>query len=63
MLGVFALIFLVVLQGYWVVGSYLIESVPLLSEDETKRDEGIKQEARWVVNQNKHNNTESVRGS
>jgi hypothetical protein len=44
-IGLFGLIILVVLQGYWVVGTYLMDSIPLLSEVKTQREEGIKQEA------------------
>jgi hypothetical protein len=61
-MGLWGLIFLVALQGYWVVGSYLMESIPIVSEDPKKREEGISQEAQWIVvreqKENKQNKSE-----
>jgi hypothetical protein len=42
------LIILVLVQGYWVIGSYLLANIPAMSEDKTQREQGIKQEAQWV---------------
>jgi hypothetical protein len=47
--GLAALILLIVVQTYWVLGSYLASNMALLNEDKQQQKEGIEQEARWEL--------------
>lgn len=46
--GFLALIVLVILQSYWVIGSFLVANIPLLSEDPNRLPAAVRQRAIWM---------------
>jgi len=48
-LGYVLLFSLIVVQGYWSIGNYLMGNVPILNENNTEREEAIRQEARYYA--------------
>jgi hypothetical protein len=45
--GIIGLVILVVVQTYWVIGSYLTANIPMLSDSESDRKQAIVQQALW----------------
>lgn len=48
--GFAGLLFLTVIQTYWVIGSFLTTNLPILSDDEKQFEHAVEERARWTRN-------------
>jgi hypothetical protein len=46
--GIVALVILIIVQAYWVVGSFLVAKLPLLGDDPTKFPVAVRERALWM---------------